>query len=173
MKNNTINRIKDAIAQWINYYFFYPKVSRSFQFQVLSNDETLNRVIAEKTSVSRFGDGELVLMNMQSIGFQDADFRLKERLEEIIDCVDEGIMICLTDIMLNTKGLRKETAKYCRSYTVNHKKMIEDKVPRDRVFGCTNFTRFYADWAVKDQAIMQDKVEKLKKIWGGVRCLDY
>ena len=80
---NTLKKLKEKLYLEKCYYFDYPKLSTQFNFLVLTNDETIEKILAEKPSVSRFAEGELALMEIQIIGFQKGDEGLAKRLREI------------------------------------------------------------------------------------------
>ena len=163
----TVKRFAIKILEMKACYISYPIVSKSFKFKILSNEKTIERIVSERLSVSRYGDGEIMLMNNRSIGFQKANPNLARRLKEIINARDAGHMVCLTDCILSTDELREEPAKYCRIFTVANAGLIKSLVPPDRVYGCTNFTRFYADWKDKSEEVMRDRINRILTIWEG------
>ena len=61
--------------------------------KILSNEETINYIIQNNASISRFGDGEFILINNGSIGFQKANKKLSERLTEILLSNDKAFLI--------------------------------------------------------------------------------
>lgn len=145
----------------------YPRLKKSFDFDVLGNDETVNRIVNERLSVSRFGDGEFALMRNHGIGFQAADERLSERLKEVLNTDVPGLLVCITDIMLRNDGYLKQTTRYHATYVVNNYVHLKKTIPQGRLYGCANFTRFYADYQNKDRALMKNRIESIRSIWGG------
>ena len=60
---------------------------------VKNTDETLNKIIDEKASMSRFGDGEFALMYGENLKFQSYNPELAQRLKEIIKSCNENHII--------------------------------------------------------------------------------
>lgn len=169
-----LKRLKEKLAMLYSYYLRYPVLSKKFKFEVLSPEKTTEVILEKKVSVSRFGDGELLLlMQRGNPGFQAQDERLAKRLREILATQEPGIMICLTDIMLTTAGLVRHSAEYCRCYVCREFENLKRFIPEARIYGNTNFTRFYADHAKKEPEVMQHKLEKIREIWGGVFAIYY
>lgn len=168
---NTLKKLKGKLYLEKCYYFDYPKLCTKFNFSVLTNDETIEKILAEKPSVSRFGDGEFALMEMQNIGFQKADEGLAKRLRDIIGLQEERLLVCITDIMIRNKECVRPTLRYHAAYVKNHFERLKQNIPEGRTYGCTNFTRFYADHANKDRRIMQSKFDIIMSIWGGTASI--
>lgn len=168
---NTLKKLKEKLYLEKCYYFDYPKLCTKFNFSVLTNDETIEKILAEKPSVSRFGDGEFALMEMQNIGFQKADEGLAKRLRDIIGLQEERLLVCITDIMIRNKEYVRPTLRYHAAYVKNHFERLKQNIPEGRTYGCTNFTRFYADYANKDHINMQSKIDRIMSIWGGTASI--
>ncbi len=163
-----IRRILYRILSCYEYYIRYPKLCKTFEFDVMTPNETIDVIISQKKSVTRFGDGELLMeMRRGSPGFQKRDEKLSRRLEEILNSKADDILVCLTDIMLSTNGLVKCSALYCRSFVCREYNRLKTCIPTKRIYGNTNFTRFYADFANKDHFEMAHKIEHIRQIWGG------
>ena len=63
-----------------------------------SKEETLYKIIVEKKSMCRFGDGEMELIfGRNRPAFQIPDKKLGERLKEVMESSDERILICIAD----------------------------------------------------------------------------
>lgn len=60
--------------------------------KILNNKETFDKIINERLSISRFGDGELYIMNGGSIGFQYNSIKLQNNL---LDCFIDNNNKCL------------------------------------------------------------------------------
>ena len=60
--NRMKQRIKELIATTYHRYIGYPLAVNSFNFKILSDEETINEIVGKKLSISRFGDGEYGMM---------------------------------------------------------------------------------------------------------------
>ena len=65
---------------------------------VKNTKDTIEAIIDRKLSVSRFGDGELMIINGSGWGFQKYNPHLATRLKEILKSDEARIAICLPDV---------------------------------------------------------------------------
>ena len=145
------------------YYFFYTKKNR---YNILSSRETVNQIIDNKLSVSRFGDGEFKwMLNIKQKSFQDENEKLSERLKEILISEDKNIMICIPDAINKLEGYRKKSKKFWKNFVRWHGKDIKNYLSNEKIYGNTNFTRWYMEYANKDKTLMKNRLEERKKIW--------
>lgn len=87
------------------------------RIKIASLEETIEKIKTEKCSISRFGDGEVYIMEGGSIKFQKADSKLSERLKEVIKGNEEKHLICVSNA-LNPKNYKE--------YTDNHVKWLKN-----------------------------------------------
>lgn len=86
-----MNKLKQKLCDFYNRFydwklFVLDDLYRCCHWQpsILSKEDTLNLVLEQRMSLSRFGDGELKLIDGGSIGFQKVDAKLAERLRQIL-----------------------------------------------------------------------------------------
>lgn len=125
--------------------------------------DTLDYILKHCCSVSRYGDGELLLMNGWYIGFQKRDSLLQQRLKEIIGSSVPNHIVCLPCVfegigtfeqlagLFWEEHLKHSLRQWC-SYANLHKQYYD-----------TQMTRFYMD--IKDKAQSSAVLSKLKQIW--------
>ncbi|MDR3572607.1 MAG: SP_1767 family glycosyltransferase [Anaerolineaceae bacterium] len=131
---------------------------------VKSIDETLDKIIRDKCSVSRYGSGEMDIMLGGGIGFQPANPELAYRLKEIlIDERNENMMICLPDIFSSVERLTKPAANFWTYYLLETRLDWYRLINRDRIYYDAYMTRLYLDFA--DKSKCEDWFAKMKKIW--------
>ena len=76
-----INFIKEK-CKIIYYRFYYKKIKKDINIKMFSIEETIEVIIKEKVSVSRFGDGEFKwLLEKKQNSFQSNSKELVERLK--------------------------------------------------------------------------------------------
>ena len=75
--------------------------------KIVSIDDTINHIINHRVSVSRFGEGEIRLINNESIEFQSYNPVLAKKLSSIIKSNQQDILVCIPDIF---SGLNDYTA---------------------------------------------------------------
>lgn len=162
---NLMKKIKEKIAIVYNYFVCYPIITKKFDFCVMSDKETVDNIINNKLSISRFGDGEYKIIRGEGIGFQKFNDELSKRLKEVLNSNDVGHMNCIPLSFLETKGLVWRAAAYCRSFTVSHYSEYKKITPPKRTYGSAGFTRFYADFKNKRSRIMEGKINRIRSIW--------
>ena len=149
-------------------YFIYPLAilvhrKNNSKFSILSDEETIKKIINEKMSIARFGDGEFNgILGRKPAGFQEKDLDLTQRLKEIIKSNNKDIMLGIPKGLVDVSEYSQIAKKFWRIYTcINRKKLFPHF--GDREFVNTNFTRPYIDY--KDKRKSQDKFNAISKIW--------
>ncbi|MCX4313390.1 MAG: GT-D fold domain-containing glycosyltransferase [Clostridia bacterium] len=147
------------------------RLSKKYQkLNVLSDDETLDRILATGCSVARFGDGEMNIMRGVGIKFQKADDRLKERLLQIAAVgSNENVLVCVPNIFdkEHIDTMTHEAKKWWKNY-LRCTRGYWHKLFRGDIFGDTNISRFYMESKNKDRA---GYVSRLKSLWADKRLL--
>lgn len=156
------------IRRRIFHYFSiarYPFYRLFFQFpKVESIEETLQKIIDEKLSIARFGDGELSLLYHNNIGFQNFNEDLKIRLQEIIlDYSNGGCLVGIPSSIENLNGFTRQAKMMFRSliggYYTNYNKFLNVDYRYPNSF----ITRFYMD--IEDKSVATKYFSLLKEIW--------
>jgi glycosyltransferase family protein len=138
------------------------------KIKILSPEYTISYIVNNKSSATRFGDGEMLIMDGEmDIGFQSKDENLSKRLNEIIvQKPDKKMLICIPKWLFKKTDLRKRTKKsqkWCKHYLLKHFKTWCDKVNLDVVYGDTSFNRNYI--GLKNKSNAYEMFKKLKTIW--------
>ncbi len=68
----------------------------TFQLKVKNNQETLDYILSNNSSVVRFGDGEVLLMCGKGIDYQEYSKELAENLRMILDTPSSEKLVTLT-----------------------------------------------------------------------------
>lgn len=129
---------------------------------IMSDIETLNHILKNGCSISRFGDGEFNLMRNVGIKFQKKDEKLAERLREISSFNgDKNVLICIPDIFKSLEGFTSEARKWWSNY-LKCTRGFWYEIFRGDLYGDTNLTRFYVESLNKNR---DEYVSKLKELW--------
>ena len=79
-----------STVEWYNFWYIVLRKKRKIIPQVASIDETIRKIIDDRCSVSRFGDGEVLLTSPdKEIRFQKGDPLLAKRLTEVLQSHEE------------------------------------------------------------------------------------
>ena len=142
---------------WIGR-IIYPKP------MIKSIEETINKVVEDKCSVARYGDGEFNIMFGNSIDFQTYDERLAQKMKDILHLDDEKFLVCLAgELYEKDNNIKPEAKKYWSRFIRNHRCKLNKLFKKDKVYYHTSMTRFYMHFKNKEKSYHY--AELLKKIW--------
>lgn len=108
----------------LKHVFLYPynvikySIINRNKYSITNNDDLFSKIINQKKSIVRYGDGEMSIMDFDSkIGFQSYDGELSKRLKEIWKRNNPNILV-ETATLNNLKYLTFQ-AKFFWLYNVN------------------------------------------------------
>ena len=160
-----------GILYRLQYAFQFYSFRRSLD--ILTSEETIDKIIEQRCSVCRFGDGELDMITSLSIGydesrksnFQKFEPALAERLQEVLRIgynLDLNVLVCIPYVWKNSRALRPKPRFFVQRSFVNNHKKIRDEVTADKTYGDSYFSRFYMDFKNRDKA---DYIKRIQKLW--------
>lgn len=147
------------------FCFIYPFIIKIWPLpKVLSIEETLNKIISEKCSIARFGDGEfLYIIDRLNLPFQKQDSELREKLIKILKSDEQKILIGLPIGYHSMKNLTKSSKLTWRSQIAWIYPRLRKYLDLNRTYYNSSITRPYI--AFKNKTHSQNYFEKLMKIW--------
>lgn len=161
----------------MNYLLFYKDYIKDLLFisstpppQILTIDETIDAIIKNKLSVSRFGDGELsMLITHHDIGFQKSNNLLSQRLSETLNSTNQNLLICIPKVFekKDIANLNKDAYKFWHRYVIKNRQKLYKIFNFNKIYGNTEFTRNYIDLnsKIKSNSMLQTYFDHVKKIW--------
>lgn len=153
-----------SIVEWYNFWYIILRRKQKIIPKVASIDETIQEVVANQCSVSRFGDGEVLLTNPnKEIGFQKGDYLLAERLKEILTSNEEGHLVCISDTFTNIWRYNRKARRFWRTHFFLYGSLWDKMLVPDRLYYNTFITRPYMDFASKVDC--ERWFREMKKIW--------
>ena len=131
--------------------------------QVKGIDETLDYIIGNKSSLVRFGDGEINMLAGHSIPYQDYDEELVSTMRDIIGQESrEELVVCLPDAFTDRFRFTSWAIPFWKDH-MDHYMDFYRELCSNSWYGSTFVSRPYIDFEDKSQAKAQ--FEKLKSIW--------
>lgn len=131
--------------------------------KVIGIDQTLDYVIKNKSSLVRFGDGEVNLMWGWPIPYQNHDVELANQLKHIVGLQsNKKLVVCLPDAFED----RFVFTWWATPFWKEHMNVYMDfykELCKGSWYGSTFISRPYIDYEDKSKA--KDQFEKLKSIW--------
>ena len=148
-----------------NLYCFMDSFRKVFlkKPSILDIDETIEYIINNKCSVSRYGDGELKLMKGNSIFFQEKNEELSNRLKEIVSKKSNKHIICLPDIFDKLDIYADEPYSYWKLHIAKTRTTWYKILDRNKQYYNAFISRCY--YMYKDKSKSEEWFEKLKLIW--------
>lgn len=147
-------------------YFFKRKLFNVFYKlpKVLNDIETIDYIIKNKCSISRFGDGELNLMMGFDIPFQSCNDDLIKKLKQVKNT--ENCLACVPNVFDYKKYKSLVVEEEFRFWNFNRKKFIgiwKRYFHNNDILGDAFISRFYM--RKKDKTNINIYVDKLKLLW--------
>ncbi len=131
--------------------------------KIMTRDDTIDYIIKNKASVSRYGDGELKIIDGDRISFQNYDSELAGRLKEVLSSNDEGCLVCMTNIFGSLGHLTKKAQRYYKSILPKRRMQWYSYMDLERLYGDANITRFFSGG--QDYELAKHIINRLKMIW--------
>ncbi|WP_289396337.1 SP_1767 family glycosyltransferase [Bacillus cereus] len=128
-------------------------------------DETLDYIIDNNCSVSRFGDGEFALINRENLIFQPYSKELKDRLDEVIKSNKMGHLVCIPNVFGNLNWCTDKSRGYWEKYLELNRSRIYKSIRMNKEYYDALVTRLYIDH--QDKSMVGFRFDKMKDIWNG------
>lgn len=151
-------------VEWYNFWYMALRCHQKITPQVASIDETIRIIIEDQCSVSRFGDGEMLLTNPdKEIGFQKGNVLLAQRLKEVLTSHEEGHLVCISDTFENIYRYNRKARRFWRTHFFLYGSWWDRLLLPDRLYYNTFITRPYMDFASKEDCPRW--FHQMKAIW--------
>lgn len=169
MKKIYIYQILKFIKQECFLYSFFMIKNmiiraKSPKVNVRSIEETIEKVIEDHCSVSRFGDGEFFWMvGIKQDSFQDYSIEMSRRLKEILVSSIDNHIVCLPDAFGGLRQYNRFAKRFWMEFMCCHRMRWVKLIDINKTYYNTNMTRLYMDFANKKKCIK--RFELIKGIW--------
>lgn len=132
---------------------------------VASMEATINKIIDEGCSISRFGDGEFYCMDDGGIKFQEKNSTMSNRLKDIFMSNEKKHLICISS-GINPKNYSDFTSKHVKWMKKHFRNTIEMRmkyIDVDRKYYNLLVSRFWIPF--KDKKRATQIANHLKCVW--------
>ena len=158
-----LNRIRH-IKNYVFSKLLYTIYSKKYNFKIMDDETAVTFIIKERKSVARFGDGEFKwMLDIPQNNFQKQDPILSKKLNEIINCKSEKLLIGIPRAFNNLENYNANAKNIWKYFIYTYGKKCKKLISTDRIYIDTNITRCYIDYEKKEDA--KKKFENLKRIW--------
>ena len=133
------------------------------KLKILTTDETLALLEQEKVSFLRYGDGEIAIMQGNSIPFQEYDEKLAKRLRKLLRTDVEGLKIGIPYYYLNPiKNLNDFTARFAKALSVQRRFLCKN-CNKEMIYVDTCITQVYQTYEKYDFKKYYKRMQNLLK----------
>lgn len=141
--------------------------------KICTVEETLQKILHDKVSVSRYGDGEFqIILGSAKDVYQDDNEELGRRLEEILVSNLANHIVALADDYGCMDGLREENKFAIRKYMTEEKRRHHyHYIDMGKQYYNAYISRPYVIYSHDQREKAYDRFIKWKKIWDGKKLL--
>ena len=134
-------------------------------FKIASPDETIDKIVNDKCSISRFGDGEFDMICGVGMKYQKYNKELAKRLKQVLDSDEQGLLIGINNVIdLEYSEKYNDFANnFWKGWLHDNKFKLLKLLSKNKQYYSSNITRFYIDY--KDKSWVGDYVQNLRRIW--------
>ncbi len=148
-----------------SYYHIKGFLQRFYHWQphILTETQSISKIISTKKSLTRFGDGEFGIIYNQGNGFQSANHQLSERLKEVLSNQLENLLIGLPNVFGKMEDMANKPAHYWYINLGKNRKRYLKLINKKQEYLDSNMSRFWT--AYKDRKKAPKIVAEFKKLW--------
>lgn len=157
-------KIKQKVNSKYYNYIGKKQAGAPMNPKIATIEETLEKIIRDKCSVSRYGDGEYKWMaGVPQASFQQTSPKMTERLIEICKSEEPNHLVCLSDGFDKLDHLNREAQCFWYGFMGEHRKRWISYLKPGKQYYNTNMTRPYMDYL--DKSPCAHRFQLLKEIW--------
>lgn len=139
------------------------KEMENSKIKILNIENSINKIITERKSIARFGDGELDIILGKDLDFQPYNKELSQRLEEILRSKQDFCLIGIPDVINEFYNLTEESEIFWIKNMDKTRKIWLKYINEDMEYATSNLTRLYIRY--KDKSNTGKYFSMLKQIW--------
>lgn len=127
--------------------------------------DSLHYIQEHRSSVVRFGDGEIDIINGRGIPYQAYDEQLARALKLILQVPSsEELLVCLPDVFQNLERYNQNAQSFWASHFAKYKNFYEEEC-QSEWYGSTFLSRPYID--LQDKSLSDVYFRAIKELWQG------
>jgi glycosyltransferase family protein len=131
--------------------------------KIKSIDDTIQEAIDKRASVSRYGDGEIRIINGESIEFQNYSDELSKSLSKILKSNLPNHFVCLPDVFISVSNYKREAKYIWTNHLASYLPIWLKHIDHNKLYFNSFITRPFIIF--KDYNQSKHWFEAIKKIW--------
>ena len=155
------NRIKNIRKHIVVFNYLIDKIIK--KPNIKDSLYTLDKILTNEFSISRYGDGEFKLIKGENLLFQKYDERLAKRLREILISDINNHIVCIPYQIVETNWLNDRTKYFWDNYLSLNRYKIYKLLDFKKIYYDAFITRFYMDYKDKEKSKLI--LKKIFKLW--------
>lgn len=134
-------------------------------FKISSPEDTINMIINNNCSITRFGDGEFDMIFKTGMNYQKYDEKLSKRLKQVLDSNEKGLLVGINNVidLQYAENYVDFANAFWNKWLRKNKFRLLKILSKNKQYYSSNITRFYMDY--KDKSNVGEYIKKLQKIW--------
>lgn len=134
-------------------------------FKIKTPEETIQKIISDNCSITRFGDGEFDMICGVGMKYQKYNQELGKRLKEVLMSNEEGLLVGINNVidLQYSENYNDFANNFWKKWLYDNKFKLLKLLSKNKQYYSSNITRFYIDY--KDKSKVGDFVKKLRGIW--------
>ncbi len=169
MLNDLFGKIRYKVrygtqVEWFNFMYMLTRKKHAYIPKIASIDETIDKIIKDKCSISRFGDGEVMLtLAHKNIRYQVGSEELASKLTEVLTSNVEGHLIGLSDVFCDLYRYNRKARRFWRTHFYLFENLWLDRLNPNKQYYNTFVSRPYMDFADRSHSL--EWFQHMKQIW--------
>ncbi len=152
-------KIRDTF--WAIHDFFYTKIHKPPV--IASVSETIDEIINNGCSISRYGDAEIKLVAGKDISYQVNSPFITKKMREVLSSDIEGLLIALADAFGKRDRYNDAANKYWNKHLSRYRSIWYKYLIKGKKYYNASMTRQYISLRNKEES--GEIFEHIKKIW--------
>lgn len=160
---SVFTKIKNRTKWLLSFpsYYFYKILFKKPTIRTI--EDTIEKIIKDGCSITRYGDGELDIMAGRDIPFQKFDPILAKKMREALVCEDDKLLVGIHDCFAGQKDCLLSVRQYWKRNLRKNLKYWHRFLKRDKIYYNACISRPYMRYA--DKSDCKRRFDLLKAIW--------
>jgi len=151
------------LVEFYNLLYLIRKKNQTIVPTVHSIEETIRQITTNHCSVSRFGDGEMLLIGRKSIRFQVESEGLSKRLFEVFKSHEESHLVCIPDVFEELGRYTRRARRFWRTHIYLYGDLWDQHIIPGHNYFNAFISRPFMDFKSKDKS--GSWFNMIKEVW--------
>lgn len=143
----------------------YDKIYNKFHWRpkVLNLEDSLNYIIENQCSISRYGDGEIKIATGRPLVFQKVSERMQKMMQDSLEIPVDNHVVCIPDVFGKMNYTNKAGQAHWEHHMAHNRQLWYSFLSKDRLYLDAFISRFYTSYFEKEKC--RRLFNLTKRIW--------